>query len=67
MTQDRGPEFDGVKVGRPAAGALIDAGYASIADLPGNLDELRKLHGVGQKAVGLLTEARERRSGVPEV
>lgn len=52
-----------MKVGRPAAGALIDAGYTSIADLPRDLDELKTLHGVGQKAVGLLTEARERGSG----
>lgn len=63
VTQDRGPTFDGVKVGRPAAGALIDAGYSSMADLPENLDELVTLHGVGPKAVGLLKEARSRGHG----
>ena len=59
MTQpDRGPEFDGVRVGRPATGALIDAGYAILADLPADLDELLALHGVGPKAVRLLRDAR---------
>jgi pimeloyl-ACP methyl ester carboxylesterase len=28
---DRGPVFDGVRIGRPATGALVDAGYRSIA------------------------------------
>ena len=55
---DRGPEFDGVPVGRPAAGALIGAGYAVLADLPEDLDALLALHGVGPKAVRLLREAR---------
>lgn len=59
MAQDRGPTFDGIKVGRPAAGALIDAGYSSTSDLPEDLNELKILHGVGQKAVNLLNEARE--------
>ena len=57
---DRGPEFDGVRVGRPAAGALTDAGYAWLSDLPEDLDSLLKLHGVGPKAVRLLGEARRR-------
>ncbi len=57
MQPDRGPEFDGVRVGRPAAGALIDAGYAGLADLPDDLDELLALHGVGPRAVRLLREA----------
>lgn len=55
---DRGPVFDGVRIGRPATGALIDAGYRSAADLPGDLDELLPLHGVGPRAVRLLAEAR---------
>ena len=55
---DRGPEFDGVRVGRPAAGALVDAGYVRLADLPEDLTELLPLHGVGPKAVRLLQEAR---------
>jgi endonuclease III len=55
---DRGPEFDGVRIGRPATGALIDAGYRTIDDLPDDLEELKKLHGVGPKALRLLKEAR---------
>ena len=57
---DRGPDFDGVRVGRPAAGGLTDAGYARLADLPEDLDELLTLHGVGPKAVRLLRAARGR-------
>jgi len=56
---DRGPAFDGISIGRPATGALIDAGYRTIADLPADLDELLSLHGVGPKAVRLLKEARQ--------
>lgn len=51
MTNDRGPVFDGVRIGRPATGALIDAGYRTIADLPDELDELLDLHGVGPSAI----------------
>ena len=58
MVVDRGSEFDGVAVGRPVTGALIDAGYAKISDLPERLDDLLGLHGVGPKAVRLLREAR---------
>lgn len=59
-TQDRGPVFDGVKIGRPATGALIDAGYRSLTDLPQRLDDLLALHGVGPRAIRLLDEARHR-------
>jgi endonuclease III len=55
---DRGPVFDGIRIGRPASGALIDAGYRTLADLPADLDELLALHGVGPKAVRLLGQAR---------
>ena len=55
---DRGPEFDGVRIGRPATGALIDAGYTTLADLPDDLDQLLRLHGVGPSAVRRLAEAR---------
>jgi hypothetical protein len=55
---DRGPSFDGVQIGRPASGALIDAGYRTLADLPADLEALLALHGVGPKAVRLLREAR---------
>ncbi|MGI5220453.1 helix-hairpin-helix domain-containing protein [Nocardia sp. CA-290969] len=58
--QDRGPVFDGVKIGRPATGALMDAGYRTIADLPPRLDDLLALHGVGPRAIQLLDEARRR-------
>ena len=54
---DRGPVFDGVQIGRPASGALLDAGYHTLADLPSDLDELLALHGVGPKAVRLLRQA----------
>jgi endonuclease III len=56
---DRGPVFDGVQIGRPASGALVDAGYRTLADLPADLDELLSLHGVGPKAVRLLRQALE--------
>ncbi|WP_243057461.1 helix-hairpin-helix domain-containing protein [Nocardioides sp. SR21] len=56
--QDRGRDFDGVRIGRPATGALIDAGYRVIGDLPDDLGNLLELHGVGPKAVRLLVEAR---------
>ncbi|MFD4407259.1 helix-hairpin-helix domain-containing protein [Nocardia sp. NPDC058499] len=61
--QDRGPVFDGVKIGRPATGALIDAGYRTLADLPEPLDELLALHGVGPRAVRLLDAARRGEPG----
>ena len=57
--------FDGVRVGRPATGALVDAGYAHLADLPDDLAELLALHGVGPKAVMLLGEARDASRGQP--
>lgn len=50
--------FDGLNLGRPATGALIDAGYRTVADLPADLDGLLALHGVGPKAVRLLRQAR---------
>ncbi|MGB7980413.1 MAG: hypothetical protein WCF36_06430 [Candidatus Nanopelagicales bacterium] len=49
--------FDGIKIGRPATGALIDVGYESLSSLPDDLDELAKLHGVGPKAISLLKDA----------
>ena len=56
---DLGPEFDGIRIGRPAAGALIRAGYRGVGDLPEDLDGLVQLHGVGPKAVRLLRAARD--------
>jgi endonuclease III len=55
---DRGAFFDDIRLGRPATGALLDAGYTTLADLPADLDELLRLHGVGPKAVRLLRQAR---------
>ena len=57
--EDRGPVFDGVRIGRPATGALLDAGYHAVADLPADLRELLALHGVGPSAVRLLQQTRE--------
>jgi endonuclease III len=57
---DRGPVFDGVRIGRPATGALLDAGYRSLSDLPSNLEDLLGLHGVGPKAARLLATAKEK-------
>jgi hypothetical protein len=48
MVEDRGAEFDGVRIGRPATGALLDAGYRTIADLPADLDGLLTRHGVAE-------------------
>ncbi len=50
--------FDGVRIGRPATGALIDAGYGRLADLPQDLSTLLALHGVGPAAVRRLDAAR---------
>ena len=58
---DRGPVFDGVRIGRPATGALIDAGYTRLADLPDDLGELLSLHGVGPAAIKHLAAATARR------
>lgn len=60
---DRGPDFDGVRIGRPAVGGLIDAGFVRIDDLPEELDDLRGIHGIGPKAIRLLLEARDARRG----
>lgn len=56
--QDRAATFDDVKIGRPATRALSDAGYASLVDLPDDLDILLKVHGVGPSAVARLKAAR---------
>jgi hypothetical protein len=58
-TEDRGPVFDGVRIGRPATGGLLDAGYRTLADLPEDLDELASLHGVGPSAIARLRAARQ--------
>lgn len=60
-TQDRGPEFDRVRIGRPATGALIDAGYEKLSDLPEHLDSLLELHGVGPAVALTVCRRRVRR------
>jgi hypothetical protein len=60
---DRGPIFDGVKIGRPATGALVGAGFETLAGLPDDLDGLSTLHGVGPAAIERLKAARAERSG----
>ncbi len=55
---DRGPVFDGVRIGRPATGALVDAGYRTLSELPEDLRELAALHGVGPSAIARLRAAR---------
>lgn len=57
--EDRGSSFDAIRIGRPASGALIDAGYRTLSDLPEDLSSLLALHGVGPKAVRLLQDARD--------
>ena len=45
-------------IGNPARNALRNAGYRSLADLVGvPTSDLAALHGVGPKALRLLTEA----------
>jgi Helix-hairpin-helix domain len=55
------PEVDLPKnIGAPATRALVDAGYtrlAQLADVP--IAELKKLHGVGPRALTRLQEALE--------
>jgi len=55
---DRGLVLDGVRIGRPATGALLDAGYRRLSDLPDDLAELASLHGVGPSAIARLRAAR---------
>lgn len=50
--------FDGIALGRPATTALVEAGYASLADLPADLDPLSRLHGVGPSTLRRLRAAR---------
>lgn len=63
---DRGPEFDGVRIGRPATGALSEAGYRRLGDLPDDLAELLPLHGVGPTAVRRLAAARAKDASAPQ-
>jgi hypothetical protein len=56
--RDRGAAFDGVAIGRPATGALVDAGYVTLLDLPDDLTVLLRLHGFGPSALAKLQAAR---------
>ena len=55
--EDLGPEFDGIRIGRPATSALWHAGYRGLHELPQDLESLLQLHGVGPKAVAILKAA----------
>lgn len=45
-------------IGKPAQRALAGAGYARLAELDGVSErELKRLHGMGPKALGVLKEA----------
>jgi hypothetical protein len=45
-------------IGRPATGALLEAGYTELGQLDGvAAADLLQLHGVGPKAVAVLREA----------
>ena len=57
---DRGPTFDGVRIGRPATSALIDAGSRSLNELTNDLENLNGIHGVGPEAIRLQENARSR-------
>ncbi|WP_430593236.1 helix-hairpin-helix domain-containing protein [Humidisolicoccus flavus] len=59
LSNEHSDTFDGVKIGRPATGALIAAGFAEQRDLPSDLNELLALHGVGPVAVERLRASRE--------
>ncbi|WP_072807109.1 DNA-binding protein [Rhodococcoides yunnanense] len=50
------------RTGRPASGAFFAAGFRSLEDLAGVSEaELKKLHGVGPKALGVVKAALEER------
>ena len=56
--QNRMPECDFPNIGRPALSALTAAGYTKLSQLTNVSEkELLKLHGVGPKAIRILTEA----------
>lgn len=63
---DRAPTFDGVRIGRPATGALIDAGYTSFDELPDDLEKPIGLRGVGPKAHKAAEQRTEPLTGVRE-
>jgi hypothetical protein len=50
--------FDGVKIGRPATGALMDAAIRTLSDLPDHLEDLGSIYGVGPSAIKRLHAAR---------
>lgn len=52
------PEYDFPNIGKPAARALTNAGYMKLAQFTQVTEsEILKLHGVGPKAVRILSEA----------
>lgn len=61
MTAD--PSSTASRFGRPATGALIDAGFASLGDLPDDLNELDELDGVGLVGTATVTTQGAANSG----
>jgi hypothetical protein len=56
---DQPPDFP-KGVGAPATRALVGAGYSSLGELAGvSAAELKKLHGMGPRALRILQEALE--------
>jgi hypothetical protein len=54
------PEFP-KGIGAPATRALVGAGYSKLSELAGvSAAELKKLHGMGPKALAILQEALEK-------
>ena len=52
------PSSDLPRIGAPATRALAAAGYPELAQLAGVPEaELRRLHGMGPKALGILRDA----------
>jgi hypothetical protein len=54
---DQAPEFP-KGIGAPATRALVGAGYSKLGELAGvSATELKKLHGMGPKALRIIQEA----------
>ncbi len=57
---DQGESNLPVELGQPARRALVGAGYPRLEQLTKiNEDEVKQLHGIGPKAIGLLHRALE--------
>lgn len=55
MSENDQPASDFPNIGNPARRALIEAGYTQLNQLTAmSEDEIKRLHGVGPKAIGIL-------------